>query len=367
MKNLLYISCHNTMECNELEMLSKLDFSCVTIGNFTKGTLVSKSADQPEWSLHDWRSPIYNRNDALTNEFISMNPNFTGMTLDKYNFTKEYLNKFDVIFVSNNWPHMKSLVKLGVPNSRQLFVWCSVGQTNKIVEQAMRQNQIDCKNKMVIVRCCPSESEVIDFCGVDYYIISHVDHSFNVDWIGDKKQVITVTRGIKKKSRISNYEIIQDIMSEFPHKIYGKGNEDLPVELNGGELSFPDLIKTYQQNRVFICGGSSPAPITYTFAEAMTVGIPVVCLGPKLVRTISGPKNLFYMDKYIQNGVNGFVSDSVSDLKKYCRMLLEDYDMAKEISKNASKFARENWSFPAAKIKWEKLFKEKLPKFIKHI
>ena len=57
----------------------------------------------------------------------------------------------------------------------------------------------------------------------------------------------------------------------------------------------------------------------------------------------------------IENGVNGFITNNVGEMKQYLVDLLNDEDMAKEIGENARKTIVEKYSSEQFVKNWDRL------------
>lgn len=99
-----------------------------------------------------------------------------------------------------------------------------------------------------------------------------------------------------------------------------------------------------------------PAPYTMAFMEAWITGTPVVTIGPALADNPGWAHFNIEVPSFIQNGVNGFKSDSLIELRKYVSMLLEDYDLAKKISQEGRKSAIELFDKGKIKRQWKEFF-----------
>lgn len=346
------------MEADELEMFSNLGFSCVSIGNFTiKDVPFHKTKvdyGSMNWTKHDWPEPKIDRHIDLTNEFLHLNPQFKGISPTGANLPKDFLNKFDLIVVSHFQNYLHHIVN-NINLDKTKVVLCTVGQTDPSYERNL--NII--RDKILINRFAKTEEGVQGYCGADSFIHGSVSSDFNVQWTGEIPQLITVARAVTQRPNHVNYPTMLQVMEGLPSKIYGSGNETVPIPLSGGELDYLSLINTYKTNRAFLATGVCPGPINYTFIEAMFLGIPIVALGKNLARRLTGTANLYDIDSYIENGVNGFVSDKVEDLKEYSKLLLNDLSLAQSISQESIKKSRVLFSRETIQQKWQTLFKEK--------
>ena len=358
MKKLLYISCHITLESDELEMFNSLGFSSVVVGNFLeKGNPFHLRKDLPHslpWSLHDWKEPNINRDEDLTKEFLAMNPSFHGVDANQnLNFTKEFLNKFDAIVVSNTIKYLQQVVTM---SPKCPVFYCTAGQTCPSFEGVFKRF----RDFISIVRYAEGEEMVGNYAGADAFISCRISDDFlNQEWKGDIKEIMTVSRAMPIRPRETSYQTFLEIAEPFGAKIFGSGNEAVAKKYNGGQLPYNLLLESYSRYRAFIATGTHPSPMVYTFLEALGAGTPTICLGPKLARRYMQHNNLYALDRHITNGVNGFKSDDIREIQGYVKQLLADDKLCKTLSENGKNYVRDNFSTPVITNKWKALFEEK--------
>ena len=217
-------------------------------------------------------------------------------------------------------------------------------RTEKVLAQYKPQG-------LKIVRYSPFEWKIPSFSGADATIRFYKDPDEYKDWTGEKKQVITVSQAMKKRDDCLKFTLFEACTRGLPRKLYGFSNEDVDKELSGGPLSYEELKQTLRENRVYFYTCTFPAPYTMGFQEAFMTGIPVVAIGSALAGWgwIETP----YL---IKNGVNGFTSDSTTELRNYVTQLLEDHELAKRISAEGRKTALELFSKEKIKAQWKTFF-----------
>lgn len=129
-----------------------------------------------------------------------------------------------------------------------------------------------------------------------------------------------------------------------------KDKYNLPVKVLGDTpgLSLPassteELIRTYQTSRVFL-NTSTVSPIPTVLLEAMSCGCAVVstenCMIPEV----------------ITNGVNGFMSNDIDELGNYCKILLEDEELAKKMGEAARQTILEKFNLEQFLNTWNNAF-----------
>ncbi len=338
---ILYLSCHETLEYQEVKLLTELGhdvFSYQGAYMYPQGHPTLKRPDIPEMKFDE----------ELAN---------LALQFPKTNIPQNFIDKFDLIIImhtptiiTENWDRFKS----------KKVIWRTIGQSTPDVENQIRKMRYD---GMKIVRMSPKEENIIGYVGADDIIRFYEDPEDLFGWTGHIKKVINFTQSLKGRRTFCHYDDIMRIIEGFPSLIYGSGNEDLG-SLNGGELIY-DLQKgALRDNRVFVCAGTWPSPSTLAPMEAMMVGIPVVAIGQKLAEELTElPQTnriqFYEMQDIIKNGENGFISDNINELRTFVAHILEDEQLAQRISKEERKTAIRLWNKEKIKEQWRE-FLDKL-------
>jgi hypothetical protein len=330
-----YLSCHSILEYDEVKLLTEMGHEVFANGAYLdpKG---HPSLPRPGIP-NAFNSPEYAQ---LAREF------------PKTNLPPELIEPFDVIiavhtpeFITENWEKIK----------HKKVIWRSIGQSTRQTENRIRRMRYE---GLKIVRYSPKEENIPDYLGADALIRFYKDpEEFGgIDkWTGTTKRVVNFSQSLKGRGIFCHYNHIMQMIDGFPSMIYGSGNEDLGP-LNGGEVPY-DLFKgAMRDNRVMVYGGTWPACYTLSLIEGMMTGIPIVAIGADLAQKL--PDGVEFMDFYeipdiIQNGVNGFVSDDIDELRKAIHMLLEDPALAAQIGKEGRRTAIGMFGKDKTKADWK--------------
>lgn len=342
-KRILYMSCHEILEYDELKLFSELGYECFSLGAYT----------QPGGEEHRKRPPLA----------LPYDPHFIELSLqyDRRKLHPEMLEGIDIVIIMHepsfigyvgkhgwhedleegNWPLFKDFIAKG-----GRVIWRSIGQSIPHVEQKLAPFRAE---GLEIVRYSPAEETIDGNIGCDAMIRFYKDPDEYKGWTGDKVEVVNFTQSLKERAEFTGYKLIEQTFQGLPAKVYGPNNDDLGP-LNGGLLTYAQQIQAFQQSRAFFYHGTYPASYTLSFIEAMMTGIPIVAVGPR-----HGNSEMFQFQKtyeipdIIQSGINGFVSDDRAELRDCVERLLRDYGLAKSIS--AFGRARAIELFGKAKIK----------------
>lgn len=153
-----------------------------------------------------------------------------------------------------------------------------------------------------------------------------------------KPQVLSVVHDFINRDYCCNYSGWKRITEGLPTRVVG----DTPG-LSKQSPSEMDLIKEYQSSQIFL-NTSTISPIPTALLEAMSCGCAVVTTATCMIPEI------------IENGVNGFLSNSEEELQNYIKLLLIDSKLREELGNNARQSVIENFSESAFINNWNEVF-----------
>ena len=333
---ILYLSCHSVLEWDELTLLTELEGE---IGPGSPVEVFSLGAFMNPTQSGDFKRTIIPKGKFYPHLYD------VGMQCDKDRIHPELLEWADVVLSMHNsrLPGQKQEQPWIVNNWENFMkynnkvVWRSIGQSTPEIEKELAQY----KGKgLKIVRYSPIEKDIPHYAGEDAIIRFAKDPNEFTGWSGDRKQIITFAQSFKRRGAHLGYTIFEKIIDGFEAKVYGPDNEDLLL-LNGGQRSYEELKRDMREARAYFYFGTVPAPYTLSLIEAMMTGVPVVAVGPKLRELSPYTWKNYEVPEIIANGVNGFWSDSIGELRDYITQLFEDDLLATRISIAARKTAVE--------------------------
>lgn len=154
-----------------------------------------------------------------------------------------------------------------------------------------------------------------------------IDENKFKGWNGTKENVLTVCKNAYGRWDW-DFDIYERITDNFPKTLLGEGNPVRNDIISGCDES--TLIKEMQNSKVNYVQGRINGCATYGFAESLVMGMPTICLGRKWLGE-------FWMaPEYIKNGVNGYFSDNIEEIRHIIKKLLESpLDKFPELSYNA--------------------------------
>jgi len=235
----------------------------------------------------------------------------------------------------------------------KIVIWRTTGQSTVDVEAELAPFR---EQGMKIVRYSPTEKTIPAYLGEDAIIRFYKDPEEFKNWNGAIPRVITLGQSMVKRSAFCGWDIFNRSTLGLPRKLYGPHNEEAGND-NGGFLSYDRMKRALRDNRCYFYTGTYPANYTLNFIEAFMTGIPIVAIGPINGNAPFLPGQCTYeIPLIIQNGVNGFWADDPDQLQKMVKLLLDRYDVAQELSKNARKTAIELFGKEKIRSQWEDFF-----------
>ena len=172
------------------------------------------------------------------------------------------------------------------------------------------------------------------------------------DWNGCEASVMTACQSIDRDGECCNPTAYLQVTQSLPHVLYGPGNENFlkqRSEQSPGPISFEAFKKKMREHRVYLYVGTRPASYTLNFIEAWMTGIPVVSLGPKY--------NTYEVCELLDQGVDGFFSDNLSQVREWLEKLINDHALAAAIGRRGRAKAIELFGIDTIQKQWRAFFK----------
>jgi len=316
MSKILYLSCHEVLEFDEVKLLHEMGHEVFSPGAYVEPSNPGNNLLRPGIT-----GLVYNPD--VVEQFHRIGGVHPGEDAKDY-LTKEFVNNFDVIlvmhmprWVSKNWEAMK----------HKTVIWRTIGQSISSTEQTMAPYR---NAGMKIVRYSPFEHNIPGFIGEDICIRFYKDPLEYKGWTGEKERVITFAQHMQRRDRACNYSFFEEVTRPFPRCLFGAGSED--CGFGAGKVPFEQLKQEMKTNRCYFYTGTHPASYTLNFIEAFMTGIPIVAIGYERGNANYFPgHNLYEIPQLIQNHYSGFVSNNPRELQCYIDELLRNKDLAKLI------------------------------------
>lgn len=327
---ILYLACHSILEYDELRLFEDLGYDYFSIGGYI-------NPQHP----HDPKRP------ALKSEYHEQLGGITQVHTG-YNLHEEQVAWADVViamhipeFIENNWPLFKRL------NKR--VIWRSIGQSVEGIEKRLAPFRAE---GLEVIRYSPAEIKIPNNIGSDAIIRFYKDPEEFKDWNGNSEELIVFSQNMKNRGKFCNYDTFQLLAQGLNAHVYGPNNQNAGV-LDGGMLPYDELKAKMRDSRVYFYGGTHPAPYTLNFMEAFMTGIPIVAVGPILGNSEDFNQDTYEIPDIITNGVHGFYSNNIDELKAFIDVLMKDHAFAKQISRQARDRAIELFDMNVVKKQWK--------------
>lgn len=329
-----YISCHSVLEYDEVRLLAQLGYDVKSNGAYRdpRGAYTLPRPGIPEIEFDQ--------------DFFFL----TGMH-PKTALPPELIDPFDVIIIMaglneqilvQNWDRIK----------HKRVIWRSIGQNTPSTER-MLQKYV--KEGLQIVRYSPMERNYDGFAGEDALIRFPKNPGVYARRATTEKtpQVVNFTQSLKARGRFAHYDEIMGAMVGFDAKVYGPGNDDLGI-FNGGDLPFAQMLTVLTNAKVYVYGGTWPAPYTLSLIEAMMIGIPIVGIDAKMAHIDNVERFDFYEAGEILKMAGNRPCTSVGEMRNMIQLYLDRPDLAEMQAKDQQKIANELFSYDVIGPQWRK-------------
>lgn len=335
MANIVYVSCHSVLEQQELTLFTELNHDCFSLGAYHR----------PEGHVGLPRPGVagLKYHEDLDNIYLN-NPNRNDIHPDIISWADMFVFMHSPDSLVCNWPKIKN----------KKVVFRSIGQSLPHIEQMLSPLVND---GLKIVRYSPKENKLTNFAGSNSMIRFCVDKDELQGWNGNDPSVINFTQSLKGRRIFCHYDDIVSMMSGYPSKVFGSGNEDLGI-LNGGELPWELMKGKLRDARVFVYGGTWPASYTMSFQEAAMTGIPIVSIGKGMAENLPGIDKIdfFEIPELFKNGKEIFYAEDMGTLRSHIFNLLNNIELAREMSDNLRKRAIQLFDKNMIREQWRDFF-----------
>jgi len=305
---ILYLSCHSVLEYDEVKLLTELGFDVFSHGVYANP---SKPGDPKRPAISAPEHPdLYSISVAYGKENLHQ---------DMVDWADVILCMHRVDWLERNWDKFKG----------KRVIWRSIGQSTLDVEAMLAPLRA---RGLEVVRYSPRERTIPGFVGEDAIIRFYKDPDEFKGWRGDTKEVLTVGQSMKDRDSDCNWSVFDEATRDYPRKLYGEPSKaDDP--LWRGKVSYDQLKAALRAARVYFYTGTYPASYTLNFIEAWMTGTPIVALGPVCGNSPHAVGQQTYeVPDLFDATAGGLYADSVDDLRKHIRLLMDDVYFANQLS-----------------------------------
>lgn len=345
---ILFLSCHSVLEYLELRLLTEMEYE-KSIEVFSLGAYTNPLQEA------DFMRGVIPQGKLYPDLYQ------VAMQCDQSDIHDELLAWADVVLMMHNSaiPGQKEQQRWLVRNWAKFekykvtVIWRSIGQSTPDIEKELAVYRA---KGLKIVRYSPLEKNLPSFAGEDAMIRFYQDETELKGWSGDKLRVATIAQSFKKRSSHLGYDVFHRATEGMFRIVFGTDNDDI-MDINGGKRTYAELKQDLRETRVFFYYGTVPAPYTLSLMEAMMTGVPVVAAGVPLRKHKNYPWQQYEINDIIKNGVNGYVGDTIDDMRGYLQLMLDDIEKAQRISDAGRQTAIELWGKKGRMQEWAKFFK----------
>lgn len=154
-------------------------------------------------------------------------------------------------------------------------------------------------------------------------------------------KVLSVVNDFKNRDIFCGYNLYNQVRQGMEDSFVLFGDNP---GLSRKAESVEELSNIYSSNKIFL-NTSLVSPIPTALLEAMSSGCAVISTATCMIPEI------------IQNGVNGFISNDVEELREYVSLLLSDNDLCEELGREARKTIERNFNKEKFTKSWSSIFK----------
>ena len=342
---LLYISCHDALEYDELSVFNKLGIELYSVGHYTDqdNPIATKRGKLPFRLIEDGfeRFKRYHSYEKLQNNICGLE--CRGKNPYMIRLKKEFVDYFDVVLV--NYYEENITLNWEALQAKQIILRTIAQYPEHVCEYRDRLKVVSLSDREYMLSALKP----------DAIIRQYVDTNYFNNWNPTTNYLLTVNKWLKKRGEVSAWDVYDKVSRNFNRVICGFGNEDIPGALS--DLSQDSVQALRRKSRVYLSMCSKPAGITYSFIEALSTGIPVVSIGPRLGAARPDVRT-FDIDLFLKNGENGFYSDDPNELVSIIAELMRNPNLAEQIGYAGRQTAIQNFSQERCIEDWRDFFKE---------
>jgi hypothetical protein len=167
--------------------------------------------------------------------------------------------------------------------------------------------------------------------GLHKTIYHGIDEEKWSGWHGSDQSVVCAKNNYKQRDPESH---------KFMYEICEGSKLNLLGVDGDFECKQDELIDIYRRSRAYISVEALGSVIDTAAAEAMMTGLPIIS------------RDIQSVGEFVRNGVEGYISNNPSYLKKKIRDVLNDHELAKYLGNNAREMAKKRFSKSVFNQQW---------------
>ena len=327
---ILYMSCHDVLEYDEIRILSQLGHDVFSTGGYINPRSPHSSI-RPGLEL-DFNKSLFDKWGHYTNLNLlnNINENLCGKILHK-----DFVDEFDCIIVM----HIQEWIDLNVDVFKnKKVILRTIGQNLELNEHSLNKHR---KNNVKVIRYSPKERELVNYAGEDTLIrFLKYKSDFKNRSPDLLKNVISFGQNVYERRLYCGAKYIEYMSNRFNFKLFGPNNQN--YKFSGGHISYEEQLDELSKNSVFFYTGTYPAQYTLGFVESLMSGIPLVSIGESLLYEGIGKYPSEVCD--ILSKVSSLYSNNIEEICEIVQKILQNDEYARQISDKQIKVATEMFS-----------------------
>ncbi|AWJ93274.1 hypothetical protein Sp245p_25970 (plasmid) [Azospirillum baldaniorum] len=333
--SVLYFACHETLEFDDLRMLTKAGHKVFSIGSFGDKSWKDQSfrgaGDELEKAFHQ---------KELFEQFEK-----TGCSIRARSVTAEFCKNFDVVIVNHH--------PIWFTSNRDAFgdlpvVMRTIGQSTQEVEEEYRAFQ----DRVKIVRYSQTEAERPGWAKTDAVIYFGKYPGDYQAWRGGSGG-LSFHNAFAPRNAISYPDVggWQRFNERVQSRLFGAWNEGIPN--SSGLAPHGDMARLLQEASYYFYIYTRPPSYTLSVLEAMMAGTPILAPSDKFILDQGCPvddgwdPSRYEVPAFLDDG-GGALYDTIADAADLAREIQEDSEKAAAVS--AAARANAVMRFDAEKI-----------------
>ena len=339
-KNILYFSCHQILEFDDMRMLTDAGHTVFSIGDYS----------DPSAGPKLFRSPLP--------QFFQLELlkafNQTGCDWANKRVTREFANLFDLVIVN----HYSEWVTANLDSFGSIpVILRTIGQSRRPDERAYAA----LGSRVVIVRYSPREAEAPGFAATAAVIRFAKYADDYPEWTG-RAESLTFHNNFVQREHIacptpSMWRLFQ---ARTASKLYGNGNEML--SRSNGLAKDSEMSDLLRQASSYFYIYTTPPSYTLSLMEAMLAGCPIIAPSAALINKVVAQdyEDAWSVGRYevpdlLKDG-SGVVYATIAEAVYASHWLQASHEAGLEMSRRVVRAGREAFDVESVYPQWDKLF-----------
>ena len=338
---ILYLPCHSVHEYDEVRLLHEIGHE-----PFSPGAYFNPQCDE----FLRPGIPGLTYDPEIVNQYHELGGRFPGEDA-KDHLTRDFVDNFDCVMVMSlrrwvecNWDAIK----------HKPVILRTNGQSDANYEKFVYKYRSENSN-FKAVRYSPKEDQFPFYGGSDAVIRFGKKIDEFPEWEGNLKELATLVQHMKGRGDACNWNTFYELSNKIQCKLYGMSNEDAGDLWFGRKTEFNETFELLKQHRCYFYAGTKPANYTLNFIEMLCIGMPIIAVGALLGNDHN--LNTYEIPDLIEHGVNGFISNDISEIESIAKELFNNDDLAKNISIESKKLAYKYFDEKNVKKQWHDFLK----------